>query len=214
MQVDTLLAMSVPLSRILATFTGAWVKLGSCADIWISSSAKSSDAIDNTKLLHLPGSRCKSQSSASTANSGGTSGGGGDSTATNSGSFRCTIYIHILYIFVYFGAVYTLFWCAVRLWLQITTIFMTEFQTLLHSHRIFQFSMFVLRYSIRSQKQTGPQSCRQSMFSDIASRRLCHRCQRPDRRVGRVRGDRHELVVSRCKVVQRRHIEMASCTGD
>ena len=77
----------------LITFTGGWLKLGSCADIWISSSAKASGAMDSTKLLHLPGSRCKGQSSASTANSGGMSGGGGDGTASNSGSFGSRIYI-------------------------------------------------------------------------------------------------------------------------
>ena len=97
-----LLDLSVPLSNILTTFTGAWVKLGSCADIWISSAAKGDDMIDSSKILHSSASHCKSQSSASTTNSADKSDGAGDSTTRHSGSF----YQRHDFVFGLFGAVY------------------------------------------------------------------------------------------------------------
>ena len=80
----------------LTTFTGAWLKLGSCADIWISSVAKGSDLIGASKLVHLPGSRCTSQDSSSSANLADASDGRGDGNARRSGSFESDMMLLVL----------------------------------------------------------------------------------------------------------------------
>ena len=79
------MSMPIPFSHMFTTCTGNWLKLGSCADIWISSGAKGSGVVDSTNSRHSHGSRCLSQSSSSTAKSGDISGGVGGNPASNSG---------------------------------------------------------------------------------------------------------------------------------
>ena len=157
--------MSVPLRQPLTTFKGAWLKLGSCADIWISSVAKGSDLIDGSKLVHLPGSRCTSEGSSSSANSADASDGRGDGNASRSGSFDPDMVLSWA----------NLAWCMPCFGLPSDSGHCTAEPLSSHNLKAFAHSRsqwLCVGHRIRSKKQTGAQSCRESMFGDITSRRL------------------------------------------